>query len=255
MITDVETQLKYGIVDTKDIYPMLYRETDVELHNHSTFSAAGMPYEYRNWLTGEGYENYVWDNNLTDMQYDKSIIIDLHSDGNWMHIFEEGENHFVHLMKRVVELFHTVVNDTYDSARIVREHHEQLGYHDWCSEVDYDDYHMLRPSQVSSNGYRNESASPVVSILSRTFRVQSYQYPTGVELDIDSMNYVKHRMFMAVKAAKFWSTMPMRYLVIPLPSETYIEFMESQGSHDTFQEKDYLWGNDSLRLYLSLIHI
>ena len=73
-ITDVETQLKYGIVETKDIYNLLYRETDNELYNHSTFSVGAMPYEYRNWLTTNGHDSdeYTLDNNLTDMQYDKS---------------------------------------------------------------------------------------------------------------------------------------------------------------------------------------
>ena len=257
-ITDVETQLKYGIVETKDIYNLLYRETDNELYNHSTFSVGAMPYEYRNWLTTNGYDadEYTLDNNLTGMQYDKSIIVDLHSDGDWMTIFNEDENNFVHLMKRITELFHHLVLENYDSSvqNTARNHHQYLLWQDWCDEVEFEEHHQLSPSQVRTNGYRHDSAHPVVNILDRTFRVRVHEYPTGVELDIDSMNYIKHRIFMATKAAKFWSTMPMRYLMIPLPSDTYIEYLEEEANTQQFQEKNYLWGNDSLRFYQATSH-
>ena len=158
MITDVETQLKYAIVDTKNIHSMLYRENDSELYNNSTYAASRMPYEYRNWLTENGHDSneYTSDAGLTSMAYDRSIIIDLHSFGDWIDIFNERENNFLVLMQKITELFHAQVLEMYSNDRqnIARNHHELLGWHDWLDELHEDEHFQLEPSQVQANGYR-----------------------------------------------------------------------------------------------------
>lgn len=257
MITDVETQLKYAIVDTKDIYRMLYRENDSELYNNSTYAAGRMPYEFRNWLTDNGHDSneYTSDAGLTSMMYDRSIIVDLHSFGDWIDIFDENENNFVQVMSKITELFHAQVLDMYSNSKqaLARNHHELLGWHDWLDELYEDEDFELRPSQVVANGYRTESAHPITSILNRTFRVQKYQYPTGVRLPIDKSDFIRHKLFMATKAARFWSNHPMRYLVIPMVSDIYVDYMD-ETSQDVITEPMYLWGNDAGRLYQATSH-
>lgn len=262
MITDSATQLKYKVISVDEISRVLYREDDLELRNQSTFAHSQMPYEYRNWLTNQGvpHDQDDMDNGLTHWQFDRAMVIDLHDGNGWNDIFAEAEvNGFATLLTRVSTLWDNLVRDEYtsDEARTVRRYHERVAWQDWMIELENDPSYLLTQHQISDRGYGSTETHAIASTLSRTFRVKQHEYPNGVQRTIGDRDFGKHKLFMQTKAPRYWSQIPFRYFVIPMPSSKFVEYLDSvgvSGNHIQIGQQDYLWGDENGRIMQSANH-
>lgn len=250
MITDVNSQLKYKILSHDEISRVLYRETNHELRQNSTFSHNQMSYEYRSWLRENGVtpSDYEADNGLSPLQYDRAVVIDLHNGNGWNSIFADTEgNGFASLLVRVTELWDTLIDNEYENtaSRRVRSHHAQLLWQEWMDEFEYDNNYTLSRTQIQDRGYGSNETHPIASALNRTFRVKAHEYPNGITLGLDDVDFLKHKLFMQTKAPKYWSQIPFRYFVIPMPSEKFTEYLDTNAQPVTCNQDSYLWGNEN----------
>tara|TARA_B100000029_G_scaffold105146_1_gene95773 strand:+ start:1758 stop:4694 length:2937 start_codon:yes stop_codon:yes gene_type:complete len=255
-ISPVHNILSYKVADWSEIEPIVTNEAS---SNGGTFQFRNMEYSYRDWLDSNHPDRStpIRDGEITNLQYDKLLIIDLFGGDNdldWHSLFNRDNDGL---------FINNLLNDIYDIVNKVMQHDVQdaddrrILYKMYGGIFDNEDildaFDGVQSTEVINRGYGSAEIHPLFSILNRTFYVQPWQYPEGVRISMEDMAFLRQRVFMATSAARFWKKMPLRYICLPLPSETYKEFLyEERDIPESIERMDsnyLMWSDNLVNLY------
>ena len=244
------SDVSFHIAGWAEIEPLLNSDVSSTI---GTFQFRNMDYSYRDWLDSseDDRRRNFGDTNISSLQYDKLLIIDLfggNDDLDWNSLYE-NENRLIIMLEDIYNIVNNVAHgsDSDEEREIITQLYDAI-----LSQQDlFEDRDALNHSQVVNRGYGSTDTHPLLSALNRTFYVQPWQYPSGVEISMEDVGYIRRRTFMATAGPKFWKDMPLRYLMLPLPSEDFIEYYTdtNETDVDSIDANYLLWSSNLTNLY------
>lgn len=263
----------YTIVGTEELHSkFLFRSTNDGDYHHSPYRFRDLDYSYQQWLRNHfvdenDMELFSSDSRLdyTPYAYSHAIVIDLLAGhDSWHDAFNADVDHFVKLYnlwyKLIGDVIPNWVSDTHASSYGASHSELQQIISEMYCDQDYSDLprpltsgESLSHQNYNPGYYGGHRSNVFLQILKSTFSVPDYAWPSGIDFykeengeDVWTTGLFRRNIFRNTEAASYWKTFPMRYLYIPLPSDTvmYYTYVRSNSYRNNFATHHIGWSND-----------
>ena len=258
-LPQTEISFPYGVISSEEAHNLFLNRTELGGYRYSPYRFRDLDYQFQSWLEGrEGGELYDNDqrNNYTNLMYSHTIVVDLlGGHDSWHDAFNADPDYLLRLYNMWIRLQEVII-PTYlrDSLGYDLRDLQTICRRLYNDNSDTLDYSVILPGdQLPAanyrDGYYSRDNHMLLNILKSTWDIPHYAWPSGIsyftggeEDPYWKVGLFERNMFQATDAIDFWKAFPARYIYVPIPSKSMVDWMdENSGRYGSYNSSHVGW--------------